>query len=189
MIGVIMAGGKATRFSGAEKGLLKVGGKTLLERAADALDVAGIDERIVAVTDRTQGTADAARKQGFSVAETKGRGYHQDILELLDSYDTFASLNVDVPFAKPNHVERLLEVAEDESVASVVPLAIAMVEPDSDSRVVHEKFGELVWIGLNYVTNEPETAFAVFEEPLLSINVNTQEDLDLANRIAKERSV
>ena len=190
MMGVIMAGGRANRLrTGREKGLLKIGGRTLLERAARALEVDGIKERSVAVTDWTKETAQLADTLGLSTTRTMGRGYHEDVLELLDSLDKFVSLNVDVPFANRSHVERIIAVGREDSLAAVIPRSIALIEPDSESIVRHERLGELVWVGLNLVTPEPEISFVVYDDPLLSINVNTKEDLAFAEQVARERSI
>jgi len=48
----ILAGGRASRFGGRAKGLLEVGGTTILERLLGEIHGAGIDEIIVASNDR-----------------------------------------------------------------------------------------------------------------------------------------
>ncbi|MEL6690892.1 MAG: NTP transferase domain-containing protein, partial [Pseudomonadota bacterium] len=43
-VGVILAGGRATRMGGGDKGLLKLGGRTLMERVIERIEgqVAGL---------------------------------------------------------------------------------------------------------------------------------------------------
>ena len=176
-----MAGGKASRLGGnREKALLEVGGRSLLSRVADALRVDGIDEIVVAVTKATPRSKELAKKLGLSVLQTGGKGYHEDTLELLDTFGSFVSLNVDTPFIRPEHVRRLLEASDKESLAAVIPSSIAMREPDKDSVGDDGTGKSVIWIGLNFVTSNPETSYLDYDDPLLSININTDEDLDFA---------
>jgi len=182
-----MAGGKASRLGGnREKALLEVGGRPLLSRAADALRVEGIDEIVVAVTKATPRSKELAKNVGLTVLQTSAKGYHQDTLELLVKYGSFISLNVDIPFIRPEHVKKLLEASDKESLAAVIPSSLALREPDKDS-VGDDGTGEsVIWIGLNFVTSNPETSCLGYDDPLLSININTDEDMAFARRIFAE---
>ena len=44
----------------------------------------------------------------------------------------------------------------------------------------------MLWIGLNFVTASPEISLLVYDDPLLAINVNTEEDLLTARKLAKD---
>lgn len=179
-----MAGGRASRLGGKkEKALLKIGGKTLLSRAADALAVEGIDEILVAFTTNTPSTQELAEKMGLSVFRTGAEGYHEDIIELLRAFGPFTSLNVDVPFVGRQHVRRLLAGSGEESVAAVVPASIAAKEPDADSVGDDGRGMRVIWVGLNYVTLRPRTSLLTFDDPMLTININTEEDMAFARRI------
>jgi adenosylcobinamide-phosphate guanylyltransferase len=78
---LVMAGGRATRMKNrAEKPLLQVGGKPMIQRVIEALKESGAVSRIVvSVTPDTQQTADTARRLGVEVAQTAGVGYEQDM--------------------------------------------------------------------------------------------------------------
>ncbi len=183
MIGVIMAGGRATRLGGGrEKALLELGGRTLLAMAADALQGGGVEEVVAAITKSTPMTRVLASALDLDVQETGGGDYHADILELLDRYGSFISLNVDVPFVRRGHVSKLLKVSEDRSVAAVIPVSIALMRPDEDSVGYDDDGTNVIWVGLNRVTSNPRTSYLRFDEPLLSVNINTDEDLDFARR-------
>lgn len=188
VMAIVMAGGKASRFPGhVEKALLTVRGRTLLERSLKALEEGGADEILVTVTDRTPRTGELAKRLGARVIRTRGLNYHDDVIELLDAYPRFVSLNVDVPFISSRHVDELMKVSPSGSAAAVIPASISMVEPDRDVVLVDSLGRKMLWVGLNIVTAEPEAALKMFEDPLLSINVNNEEDLALARRIAEER--
>ena len=184
MKAVIMAGGKASRLGGnREKALLELGGRSLLSRAADALRVDGIDGIVVAVTKSTPRSKELAKSLGLSVQQTNAKGYHEDTLELLETIGSFISLNVDTPFVRTEHVVRLLESSHKESLAAVIPTSIAMRDPDKDSVGLSRMGGSVIWIGLNFVTSNPETSYLIYEDPLLSININTDEDLAFARKL------
>jgi GTP:adenosylcobinamide-phosphate guanylyltransferase len=185
-----MAGGKASRFAKkVEKAILEIRGRTLLERSLEALHEGGADDILVAVTDRVPQTKALAMKLRADTIMTKGTSYHGDILELLERYNEFLSLNVDVPFVNGNHVRELTRSPGSGSRAAVIPASIAMMKSDEDSILVDDTGWKMLWIGLNIVTPEPKTALRVFDDPLLSININNEEDLVFARRIAKERGL
>jgi adenosylcobinamide-phosphate guanylyltransferase len=188
---IVMAGGKATRFDGeVEKALLEVGGRTLLERSVEALRLDRLSGIHVAVSNHTPRTREESRAMGVDVVDTHGIGSHQDVLELLDSFDnTFLTLNVDVPFVRRDHVARLLEAFDGRSLAAAVPASNTPVSPREESVGTDATGGRFAWVGLNIVTPGPETDIILFEDPLLAVNINDKDDLMRANLIASERGL
>lgn len=190
MKGVVMAGGRASRFGRkVDKGVLRVGDLSLLERATSALSTPCIDSVTVAVTRMSNETETLARKKGLEVLRTSGKGYHADTLELLDSLGRYVSLNVDVPFVSVAHVEGLLSSCPTGSAAAVVPMESSSVQPEPGSLMVGPDGRTMIWVGLNVVSDEEETDLVIFEDGLLAVNVNDDHDLRLANELAKERGL
>jgi len=190
LIAIIMAGGRSTRFrKPTEKATLSVGGLKLLERSANALNVEGIDDVIVATGSHTPDTESLAMSLGIESVRTKGSGYHQDTIELLGMYGNFVSLNVDVPFVSGHHVRRLLAACRNESLSVVTPASEALVRPDRDSVMKDVEGADTIWVGLNFVTADPRTGFLVLDDPLLSVNINTETDLEFAEKLAMERGI
>jgi len=182
-----MAGGKAKRFRcSEEKGVFEIGGRTLLERSVAALEDGGVDDVSIAITHRNPRTRELARRLGIATIETRGEEYHQDILELLAEQGNFISLNVDVPFVRGSHVKKLTDAIEEHSIACVVPARVSMIKPEQDSIMIDAEGTRMLWIGLNFVTASPETSLLVYDDPLLAINVNTEEDLLTARKLAKD---
>ncbi len=187
---IIMAGGKASRFSErVEKAVLEVQGRTLLERSLSALEAGGLDEVFVAVTDRVPKTRELARRLGAGVFQTRGKGYVDDVLELLEIYDKFLSLNVDVPFINGGHIRDFLRCPSKESVAAIVPACSALKRPSEDSILIDEKGSRMIWVGMNVVTPSAEMSLVELDDPLLSININNESDLAFARRFAKEHDL
>lgn len=190
MIAVVMAGGRASRFrSRVEKALLRVGGSSLLTRAVEALQAKGVDEIVVAVSPHVPETRREAERIGLRVVETSGEGYHEDVMMLLETLDVFLTLNVDVPFVRGLHVERLLEDYEGGSVAAVIDKPSAGLELYEESTGRASEGGRFVWVGLNIVTSDQETRTVLLDEPLLAINVNDEDSLAKADSIAIERGI
>ncbi len=190
MRAVVMAGGAASRFGRTvEKGVLKVGGTSLLERAMSAMRAEGIDSVCVAVTERTPETERLAEELGADVVRTSGRGYHEDTLELIERFGRFACLNVDVPFVTSEHVAQLVSRSTSGSAATVVPAECSAVQPERGSVLIGPDGRMMVWVGLNIVSSDPNTDLVVFEEGLLCVNVNDDDSLGLADRLARERGL
>ena len=190
LIAFIMAGGRATRFrSDVEKALLTVGRITLLERALEALSVSGVDETLVATSRHTPMTADRAAELGVEVFQTAGFGYHEDVVELLDTHNPFLTLNVDVPFVRDTHIKEMLEAFDGNSLAGVLPEHSAELAAREGALVLGIDGVRYLWVGLNVVTPNPETGMVELNDPLLAININDEEDLARANALADERGL
>ena len=190
MIAVVMAGGKASRFSKrVEKAVLRIGSKTLLERSIEALQDAGMKRVLVAATPHTPETQGLARDLSAEIVLTAGKGYHDDVVQLLNNYGPVISLNVDVPFVRAEHVRRIASEGSKGSVAAVVPLELGMGATDMDSGLEDSMGRRMIWIGLNHVTLNPDNLLVEFEDPFLTINVNNEDDLDFARRVAAEKGI
>jgi len=188
--GVVMAGGSASRFGRkVEKGVLQVGGRSLLSRALSALPARSIDSPVVAVTLMTPETEQLALDLGAEVVRTSGKGYHEDTLELLDLMGRYVSVNVDVPFANATHVVDLIDRSETRSAAAVVPQESAFVQPVPSSLLVGPDGRTMVWVGLNIVSDDFDTSLVVIDDGLLCVNVNDDESLRLADQLARERKL
>ena len=185
-----MAGGRATRFkSDVEKALLTVGRLTLLERALQTLSLSGVDETLVATSRHTPKTADRAAELGVEVFQTAGDGYHEDVMQLLDTHNPFLTLNVDVPFVRDAHVKKMLEAFDGNSLAGVLPEHSAGLAAREGAVVQSSNGASYLWIGLNIVTPNPETGLVELDDQLLALNINDEEDLARANALADERGL
>ena len=139
-LGVILAGGQARRMGGGDKGLLPLGGRTLLDHVIDRLapQVAGL---------ALNANGDPARFAGLglpvlpdSVADFPGP--LAGVLAGLDwaaaqGADTIVTVAADTPFFPCDLVPKLLLAAEGQDH----PLVLAATpDPDRD-RVRHPTFG------------------------------------------------
>lgn len=187
MIAVIMAGGRASRFGRpTEKAVLDIAGRTLMERAADALGVPGIERVMAAVAPHTERSEELAHRLDIDVFRTGGAGYHEDTVQLMDALGPFVSLNVDAPFVTKGHVKAMLGRPEGGSLTAVVPEDLAIRKPDSDSVMMDGSGRRFVWAGLNIVRPVPEIELVEYDDPLLTVNINDEEDLAFARELARK---
>ncbi|WP_282062847.1 molybdenum cofactor guanylyltransferase MobA [Roseobacter litoralis] len=197
-LGVILAGGQSTRMGGGDKGLLDLGGDTLLSHVIERLEpqVAGL---------ALNANGDAARfaQYGLPVLPDSIDGFAGPLAGVLAGLDwaaekgadTIVTAAADTPFFPGDLVPRLLLASEGMSH----PLALATTPDAKRGRVRHPTFG--VWPvalrdnlrdalrgGLRKVvlwTEQHEGREALFPVTTFDpfFNVNTPEDLKHAESL------
>ena len=139
-LGVILAGGQATRMGGGDKGLLPLGNGTLLSSVIDRLEpqVAGL---------ALNANGDAARFSdlGLPVLADSIEGYAGPLAGVLAGLDWAASQGADVivtaaadtPFFPADLVPRLLLASQGQTH----PLVLAATPDEKRGQVRHPTFG------------------------------------------------
>ncbi|WP_297073489.1 NTP transferase domain-containing protein [Thermococcus sp.] len=172
----ILAGGRSTRM-GKEKPVLKVGRKPMLLRVYEEALVMG--ETIVALSKNTPKAKELCLREGVPFVETPGRGYVEDVMWLLQEFGPFVSVSADLPFLKASDISSIAKAFDGRvSLTGVLPLEKV---PRDLKPVAYRGYAI---VGLNAVALEGERFFEL-SNSLLALNVNTPEELKLANRIAK----
>ncbi|AVO38384.1 molybdenum cofactor guanylyltransferase MobA [Pukyongiella litopenaei] len=201
-LGVVLAGGQARRMGGGDKGLLRLGGRTILSHVIDRLapQVAGL---------ALNANGDPARFAGYGlpvIADTVGgfAGPLAGVLAGLDwaagqGADRIVTAAADTPFFPCDLVPRLLLASE----GMADPLALAATPDPARGQVRHPTFG--LWPvalrddlraalegGLRKVVlwTEPHGA-RIAEFPTGAVdpffNVNTPDDLTRAAALLEAR--
>lgn len=196
-LGVILAGGQATRMGGGDKGLLPLGQGTLLSSVIDRLEpqVAGL---------ALNANGDAARfaDLGLPVLADSLEGFAGPLAGVLAGLDwaaeqgaeTIVTAAADTPFFPCDLVPRLLLAAD----GMTHPLALAATPDAKRGSARHPTFG--LWPvvlrddlraalqgGLRKVvlwTQAHDGREAMFPEEAAFFNVNTPEDLAKAEAMA-----
>jgi len=172
---IILAGGKSTRM-GREKPVLKVGGKPMLLRVYDEAEKVG--ETVVALSRNTPKTRKLCHREGIPFVETPGNGYVEDIQWLLREFGPFVSVSADLPFISASDIVLIAKAFDEKtSLTGVLPLRLV---PKDLNPVTYRGYAI---VGLNAVGTEGERFFEL-SNPLLALNVNTPEELKLADRVA-----
>ncbi|MGC8645239.1 MAG: NTP transferase domain-containing protein [Thermoplasmata archaeon] len=165
MLGVVMAGGKSSRF-GKEKLLETVRGKRIIDIVVSNLFASKIGGVVVAVSSNAPRTLEYCKRYRRII--TPGDGYPEDVKFLLDMFQKpLLLLNGDSIFVDPGTIRRFISKFHGKSMTAVVRLKEGTVN-----------------IGLNIaVPGDEEDEVIDFENPLLALNINTPEDLRRAETI------
>ncbi|NJF25659.1 NTP transferase domain-containing protein [Thermococcus sp. Bubb.Bath] len=173
---IILAGGRSTRM-GKEKPVLRIAGKEMLLWIYETASKVG--KTIVALSRNTPKTKELCLREGIPFIETPGKGYVEDVRWLLREFGPFISSSADIPFVKPSDFYALKKAFDRrESLTGVLPLQKV---PKDLKPLVYQGYAV---VGLNAVGLDGERFFEL-ENPLLALNVNTPEELKLAERIER----
>ena len=191
--GVILAGGQATRMGGGDKGLLSLGGQSLLQRVIDRL-APQVDQLAI------NANGDASRFDDFAlpVLPDSIAGFAGPLAGVLAGLDWAAEQGgtcivtaaADTPFFPCDLVPQLLLAAE----GMAAPLALAATPDPKRGQARHPTFGlwpvslrddlrQALNDGMRKVvlwTDRHDGRDAVFPHEAPFFNVNTPEDLKTA---------
>ena len=196
-LGVILAGGQATRMGGGDKGLLRLGQGTLLSSVIDRLE-----PQVAGLALNANGDATRFANLGLPVLPDSIEGFAGPLAGVLAGLDWAAEQGAemivtaaaDTPFFPCDLVPRLLLAAD--SMAH--PLALAATPDVKRGTARHPTFG--LWPvalrddlraamqdGLRKVvlwTEKHDGREALFPDEAAFFNVNTPEDLTKAEAMA-----
>ena len=189
-VGVILAGGQATRMGGGDKGLLRLGGQSLLSRV-----IARLDPQVAGLALNANGAPERFADFGLPVCADSVPGFAGPLAGVLAGLDwaaargadTVVTAAADTPFFPCDLVPRLMAAAEGMDH----PLVLAATPDPVKTQVRHPTFG--LWPvtlrndlraalqeGLRKVvlwTDRHGGRMAAFPDEAAFFNVNTPDDL------------
>ncbi len=195
---IVLAGGRNLRL-GRNKALEVVGGKSLVERVVEQLT--RVAEQILIVTSAEQSDLPVAGKVEILTDSYPGRGPLGGIYTGLRvaRFSWSIAVACDMPFLNTELLRHMIERCEN--CDAVVPrLANGMIEPlhsvysrncqDSmKARLENNQLGLTRYLKQQRVKYIEEAECREFDPELLSFfNINHQQDLERANRLAEEMS-
>jgi GTP:adenosylcobinamide-phosphate guanylyltransferase len=189
MATVVLAGGRGTRIgeAGTEKPLLAVRGIPLLRRVVEAWQASGESELYVATSPHTPRTEAYARAAGWSVLETRGRGYAEDVAEIATRFPRYVTCSADLPYLPPEALRNFLRTTSEVRGNWVGLLPESCAFPGRGASEVWPEdvppAGRCRVVGINVVEGTlPASSLPyLFENPWVGVNVNTLEELTWAN--------
>lgn len=192
-LGVILAGGQATRMGGGDKGLLQLGGQTVLDRV-----IGRMSPQVAALALNANGDAARFAALGLPVLPDSIEGFAGPLAGVLagldwaaeQGADTIVTAAADTPFFPCDLVPQLLLASE----GMAQPLVLAATPDLERGRARHPTFG--LWpVGLRddlrasledgvrkvvQWTGRHEGREAQFPDEAAFFNINTPEDLQRA---------
>jgi len=199
VVALVMAGGKATRMGDCEKPLLKICGKTMVERVIEALRSSkNIDEIIVAVSKFTPKTAELMRNFSIKVVGTPGRGYCFDMRHAIKKCALFSpvlTISADLPLITKELIDEIIghyKHCGKPALTVAVPLEAYERLGLKSEYPLKVRGKRLAPVGINVIdgrcVDAPRMAQAVLvlerAEPVM--NVNTLSDLEIAKLLAQK---
>jgi molybdenum cofactor guanylyltransferase len=139
-LGVILAGGLARRMGGGDKGLLRLGGQTLLSRVIDRLE-----PQVAGLAINANGDAARFKSHGLPVVPDSIDGFVGPLAGVLagldwateQGADSIVTAAADTPFFPCDLVPQLLLAGEDMEL----PLVLAATPDAKRGQVRHPTFG------------------------------------------------
>jgi adenosylcobinamide-phosphate guanylyltransferase len=203
MHALTMAGGAGSRLERGEKPLILVRGKPMIAYVIDAFAAAGIVP-VVAASPKTPMTINWCRAQGIEFCKTEGKGYVEDMIGAvmaLDVQDPLFVCVADIPCITPRIIQHIADSysASDKDACSVwVPATLVSSCRGGTPYREHICGIEACPVGINILRGDlieqpQEELQVLLDEPCLSINVNTPDDLaraeDFLHQIERKKTV
>jgi adenosylcobinamide-phosphate guanylyltransferase len=198
LIAAVMCGGRATRMkAGTEKPLLKVDGIPMIDRVISALaDTCRFDRIIAVASPNTPKTKEFLAAKGIEIIKTTGESYSQDLSRLL------LGLKPHKVFVAPADIPLL----DSKTVNDIVVLASMQTVP-AVSVIIDKEFVEKLGVKPSVALGEQychsgitifdaakaglgpiEEQYVVMNEVKVAVNVNTKEELGLAEKLRVQRA-
>jgi adenosylcobinamide-phosphate guanylyltransferase len=191
-----MCGGRASRMQqqeGIEKPLLKVDGVAMVERVILALASSDRFDRIVAaVSPNTPKTNEFLKSKGIEIIGTTGDGYSKDLSYVLSKLKPQKVMTVpgDIPLLKSQIVNEILNTIDDKQAqepAISIMLEKGFVESIGvKPSIVLNQYchsGITIFNTMAVGTEPVEEGYLVMNRKEIALNVNTKEELELAEKL------
>jgi adenosylcobinamide-phosphate guanylyltransferase len=199
---LIMAGGRGKRIGlPVEKPLLPFLGKPLVDWVAEAVQSAqNVSEFYVVTSPNTPETEKHCQSRGWKVLRTDAKGYHNDLKQvaaMADLMGPILTIPADSPAVTGKFLDRIIrqfEACGKDFYAVFVPIsareALGLSVDSTD-----EYMGEWYAVsGINIVNGSKiqgegkiKTSALITKEVEVLLNINTLKDLEIAERIMKDK--
>jgi adenosylcobinamide-phosphate guanylyltransferase len=192
---LVMAGGRGSRMKSiVEKPLLKVCGKTILERVTQALrNSMSVNRIIVTVTSRTPATALIAKQLNLETLETPGDDYVSDMRYAVKHLGlrNVLVVSADIPLITSEVINQAVsrfELCGKPALSVMIPLYVYAKLGLQPHILMNVQGESLVPAGINIIDGTRIDLPKLDEEILLceseeiALNVNTPLELEVARR-------
>ncbi|MFB6283388.1 MAG: NTP transferase domain-containing protein [Halobacteria archaeon] len=180
MDAVLMAGDKGERLrSRVEKPLFEIRNRPIVDYVVEALRDSGFEEVYAAVTHDTPDTSDHLSGTEVTVRETPGKGYVEDLREVLEETGTpVLTVSADLPLLNGPAVDFVLERHPGMSTQVCVPTALKRRLGFSLDTAYRSSKGRVVPSGINVVTESRKETMYLSYNVRYAANVNRPKDIE-----------
>jgi len=185
---------------GIEKPLLKVDGIAMVERVILALAGSGRFDRILAaISPNTPKTKELLKSKGIETIETPGEGYSNDLSYLLSKLKPQRAMVVpsDIPLLNSRIISEILDAIDNSNISSSrkekrpafsIILEKGFVEEIGvkPSIVLMNQYchsGITIFNSMVVSTEPVKEHYLVMNRKEIALNVNTKEELELAEKL------
>ena len=197
---LVMAGGKGARMTlPEEKPLLKVGGKPVIEYVLAALEnAAKVDAIVVAVSDYTPKTARHMVKFPVKVVKTPGTAYVSDMGYAVKALrlPTVLAIAADLPLITGEIIDQIVKHYEQcgkPALTVAVPVTTKAKLGLGGEYAFEVDGRRVVPAGINVIDGarisekELEQAICVVDNVEIALNINTVQELKIAERVFQKK--
>jgi adenosylcobinamide-phosphate guanylyltransferase len=196
-----MAGGKGTRMRlKEEKPLVRVCGKPVIKYVLQALKKSNnIDRIIVATTSHTPKTAKLMRQISVEVIETPGKDYVSDMGWVVKTLKlgVFLAIAADLPLVNSELINAIME-RYVQCGKPALTVAVSLKTKTKLGMCIEYSFKEngqdMVPTGINVIDGTKRYGDEWLDQDIylldceeLAVNINTVQELELAERLLKEK--
>jgi adenosylcobinamide-phosphate guanylyltransferase len=197
---LVMAGGMGKRMRlTVEKPLVWFMGKLLIERVVEAVKSASkISEFYIVTSPNTPETEAKCLKEGLPVVRTDGKGYHNDLVQAITKANLLSPVLIipsDLPALTGRFLDRVISAFEKrgkDALAVFVPIKtrerfrLSISSTDEYKGTLYAVSGVNIING-SRIRDEGKigTSAIISEEIEVLLNINTQNDLVIAEEIIK----
>lgn len=190
MIALVMCGGKGSRMKSPEEKLLLKYKKPIIEHVLSALESSKIFSKIFCVTsNNAPKTRQFVTKLGFEIVETQGRGYSEDLSEILAKFsEPVFVVSGDMPLLEPTIINKIVELADPKNIwNSVMVKKKFLTSLGTDTEFfVTIKGEDYAYTGISIIDptkihhgKSIDESFIIFDDKRIATNLNTKKDYDL----------
>ena len=199
---LVMAGGKGKRMGlPVEKPLLPFLGKPLIDWVVEAVQSASkVSEVYVVTSENTPETEKYCVRRGWKVQRTDAKGYHEDLKQAVRDAGLLGpvlTIPADLPAVTGKFLDKVIstfEVCGKDFFAVFVPiekrenLELSVSSTDEYKGVWYAVSGVNIVNGARIQQEgKIETSAIVTEEMEVLLNINTLKDLEISEKIMRER--
>jgi len=202
VVALVMAGGKGTRMRVAqEKPLIEVCGKPVIEYVLAALkDAKKIDSIIVATSSCTPKTTQLMKQLGVQVIETPGKDYVSDMGYAVQTLKLgiFLAIAADLPLVKGEMIDAIVDRYEccgKPALTVAVPLETKAKLGMCIEYSFKTNDKDVVPVGINVIDGHKrygdewlDQDIYLMENEELAVNINTVQELQLAERLLPQKT-